>query len=275
MKLFQAKIVLLTLSLGVVWFVASDAQAGPPELPAPVSQPTPSESPFDVRIGFPVWIPFPEGDVGTHLPFVAGGTDRVAAHIHPFSNLGAFGYIIPLSIELQKSRWLVQASGYYLNLSASVDPRGPLYRSASLDWNSGLVDLALGYRVIEQAAFSLDLLAGGRYQHVSLDWSLQPRTNHLLPRSASDSKDWADPFVRVVGKARLARPVTLFVKGDVGGFGVSSNITWTVYGGFDFQIARHIYADIGCRYFGTDYSSGSFKYDVSLIGPQIEFGTNF
>jgi hypothetical protein len=273
------KIVRLMLSVGTVWFVTGTAHAGAPALPPPVSEPTPSESPFEASIGFPVWIPFPEGDVGARLPSggegVLRGVDRVSGHIRPLKNLGAFGYIIPLSIELQKSRWLLQASGYYLNLSASVDPHGPLYRSGTLDWNSGLVDVALGYRVLEIPCFSLDLLAGGRYQHVGLNFSLQPRANRLVPRSASDSKDWADPFVRVVGKARLARPVTLFLKGDIGGFGVSSDLTWTVYGGFEFQIARHFYADIGCRYFGTDYSSGSFKYNVNLIGPQLELGANF
>jgi hypothetical protein len=40
----------------------------------------------------------------------------------------------------------------------------------------------------------------------------------------------------------------------------------------EFQIARHFYADLGCRYFGTDYSSGSFKYNVNLIGPPLELG---
>ncbi len=51
------------------------------------------------------------------------GVDRVSAH-YPLRNLGAFGYIIPLSIELEKSRCLFQASGYYLNLSTSVDAQG-------------------------------------------------------------------------------------------------------------------------------------------------------
>ena len=92
------------------------------------------------------------------------------AHIHPFSNVGAFGYIIPLSVELQKCRWLLQISGYYLNHSTSVEPRGPLYQSGRLDWDSGLLDVALGYRVIDRQPFSLDFLAGGRYQHVGLDF---------------------------------------------------------------------------------------------------------
>jgi|SRR6516225_5637266 hypothetical protein len=83
------------------------------------------------------------------------------------------------------------------------------------------------------------------------------------------------PFIRLVGKARLALPIAMSLKGGIGGFGVSSDLTWTVYGGFEFQIARHFYTDIGCRYFGTDYSSGAFKYDVSLIGPQIEMGLSF
>lgn len=279
MKMHHPKIVLLTLFLGTVWFVTDNLHAGPPPPPPPVPEPTPSESPFEAQIGFPVWIPFPEGDVGARLPFGGAGVDRevdrVTSHIRPLKNLGAFGYIIPLSIELQKSRWLFQLSGYYLNLSTTIDPHGILYRSGSLDWNSALVDVAVGYRVLQTPPFSLDLLAGGRYQHVDLNFSLQPRSDRLLPHSASDSKDWADPFVRLVGKARLARPVTLFLKGDIGGFGVSSDLTWTAYGGFEFQIARHFYADIGCRYEGTDYSSGSFKYNVNLIGPQLELGANF
>lgn len=217
MKPYPIKIVRLMLSVGTVWFVTGTAHAGAPALPPPVSELPPSESPFEASIGFPVWIPFPEGDVGARLPSGGEGVDRVSAHIRPLNNLGAFGYIIPLSIELQKSRWLFQASGYYLNLSTSVDPHGPLYRSGSLDWNSALVDVALGYRVLAIPCFSLDLLAGGRYQHVGLNFSLQPQANRLVPRSASDSKDWADPFVRVVGKARLARSVTLFLKGDIGG----------------------------------------------------------
>ena len=119
------KIVLLRFSLASVCFVSGRAHAGPLAFALPEPQPTPSESPFEVRIGFPVWIPFPEGTVGARLPFVSKGTDRVEAHIRPFKNYRAFVYILPLSIELLKCRWLVQVSGYYLDLSTSVDPRRP------------------------------------------------------------------------------------------------------------------------------------------------------
>jgi hypothetical protein len=79
-------------------------------------------------------------------------------------------YIIPLSIDLQKSRWLIQASGYYLKLATSVDPRGFLYRSGSLAWNSGLVDVALGYRVIETTpSFSLVQQGCSRPQKTTFD----------------------------------------------------------------------------------------------------------
>jgi hypothetical protein len=272
MQVRHLKTLVLTLA---VWVITSHANGGSLVDSAPITQAKPSDSPFQLQIGFPVWIPFPEGDIGTRLPNRPEGVDRIHAHIHPFSNVGAFGYIIPLSVEMQKFRWLLQVSGYYLNLSTTVEPRGPLYKSGSLDWNSGLLDVALGYRVIDQGPFSLDFLVGGRYQHVDLNFSLKPEAGHLVRGSAADSRDWADPFIRLVGKARLARPVTMFLKGDIGGFGVSSDLTWTVYGGFEFQIARHFYTDIGCRYFGTDYSSGTFKYDVSMIGPQIELGVSF
>jgi hypothetical protein len=51
-------------SVGTVWFVTGTAHASAPALPPVVSEPTLSEAPFEASIGFPIWIPFPEGDVG-------------------------------------------------------------------------------------------------------------------------------------------------------------------------------------------------------------------
>ena len=142
--------------------------------------------------------------MGARLPHgaegVERGVDRVSAHIHPLKNIGAFGYIIPLSIELQKSRWLFQASGYYLkplDLRRSARSSVPLGDSRGLEFRK--LNVAVGYRF--DALLLSRPLAGSRYQHVGLNFSLQPKANRLVPRSASDSKDWADPFVRVVGKA--------------------------------------------------------------------------
>ncbi len=57
--------------------------------------------------------------------------------------------------------------------------------------------------------------------------------------------------------------------GDVGGFGVSSDLTWQAYGGLGFQLNDWFSAQAGYRYLLEDFDDGSFVYDVALHGPLI------
>ena len=88
-------------------------------------------------------------------------------------------------------------------------------------------------------------------------------------RDFGGSKTWVDPIVGARFQTAIAGPVFARLGGDIGGFGVSSDFTWQVYGVLGVNVARNFSIGFGYRALGTDYSSGGFKYDVTSYGPTI------
>jgi hypothetical protein len=53
----------------------------------------------------------------------------------------------------------------------------------------------------------------------------------------------------------------------IGGFGVSSDIDWDLFGGIGYEVSDRISLVGGYRGVGVDYSSGGFVFDVIEHGP--------
>ena len=157
-----------------------------------------------------------------------------------------------------------------------------------INFRQQLLDFGLMYRVGEWAPpgdaslngrmTTLDLYAGGRYY--SIDLKIDPAIAALSSRTSS--KSWIDPIVG----AKLVLPVAehwnISLNGDVGGFGVESDFTWsaTAVLGYDFRLFRMpatVYG--GYRAIGWDFSEGSpgseFRWEVIEHGPILGFSLRF
>ncbi len=97
------------------------------------------------------------------------------------------------------------------------------------------------------------------------------RPGILAGRSAGKNRTWADPVIGARGRAQFGDGFFLNVYGDVGGFGVSSDLTWQAYGGLGYQVNDWFSAQAGYRYLLEDFDDDGFVYDVALHGPLIEF----
>jgi opacity protein-like surface antigen len=64
-------------------------------------------------------------------------------------------------------------------------------------------------------------------------------------------------------------------KADIGGFGVSSDLVWQVYGGVGWQMSKRTALELGYKYFAIDYSDGGFTYDVANSGVMTAFSIKF
>jgi hypothetical protein len=71
--------------------------------------------------------------------------------------------------EVRKGKWGILGDGFFAQLSASGDPPGPLYESAHIKLQQGMVELALAYRIIDDRRGFLDIYAGARYNYFGLD----------------------------------------------------------------------------------------------------------
>ena len=89
----------------------------------------------------------------------------------------------------------------------------------------------------------------------------------------SADKDWADPIVGLRGQWNINDKWYLAGKGDIGGFGVSSDFTWNLQATVGYNFNECVSAEIGYRYFDTDYDDGGFTYDVAQAG--LLLGVNF
>jgi hypothetical protein len=59
----------------------------------------------------------------------------------------------------------------------------------------------------------------------------------VAQRMESLKADWADPIVGVWIPVDLSRRWWVELSGDVGGFNVGSDLSWTVYGGVTYRVS--------------------------------------
>jgi hypothetical protein len=113
---------------------------------------------------------------------------------------------------------------------------------------------------------------------------------------AEGSIDWVDPVIGMRGKVKIWKAVSLYAEGDVGGFDAnsdsafevhrqgntlvkapvsSSDWSYQVQGGVEFQLSRWFWTQVGWRYLKYDYVSGGFTNKTALNGPFVQAGVNF
>lgn len=252
-----------------------DAKSPPPQIQAP-----PASRSFEFEIGLPGWLSGMSGDVGVR-GIVAPVDVKFIDLLKKVDEIP-----IVLAASLRYGRWEFFADGQYLHLSDSVTLPGVLFDRANIEIGSGLAEAFVGYRVIDCEKGSLSIYAGARYNYMSTELQIfdngDPRFPALRQRlgipdnlKVSGSIDWVDPVIGLGGKVRLSKPVSLYAKGDVGGFGVASDLTWQAQGGLEIQVARWLKSKVGWRYLKFDYTSGGFSNKTALNGPYIETDITF
>jgi len=223
------------------------------------------EDDWDIRIGAPFWASGLKGTVG-----VAG---REAHVDKDFSDFGdTFDFVVPLNLEMRKQRWLFFANGFYAERSADAQPGGLLggiVNGVDLNQKEVFVDFGLGYNLITHRPLSLELFAGGRLG--SVDAEIEAGAGGSFSRS----KTWVDPIFGLVARWQLGKRFTLFTEADIGGFGVSSDLTWQVNAGLEWNIARHLYVRGSYRQLDTEFDESGFEYNMTEGGPQLELGFRF
>ena len=99
--------------------------------------------------------------------------------------------------------------------------------------------------------------------------------NSTLDQTVSLTEYWFDPYVGLRGRYDLSKAWYLTAKGDIGGFGVGSKLTWQLSGALGCQVTRSIFVEAGYRYLYTDYNQNNFVYNVTQSGAEITTGITF
>jgi hypothetical protein len=140
-----------------------------------------------------------------------------------------------------------------------------------VDYDQWMVEGTAGWRLTEM----IELIGGVRYNDVAVDVDFD---NPLLP-TLSKSKGWFDPIVGARLWFPVSRTFDVIVRGDVGGFGVGSDLTWQLSGHLRYAFSDSFSGLLGYRYFYIDYESGAglnrFVYDMAIHGPTLGLSWGF
>lgn len=142
---------------------------------------------------------------------------------------------------------------------------GGLYRLG--EWHSGET-VSSG----PQSAM-LEAYAGGRV----IDLRLELNGRQGLPKN-DQSETWVDPVIGLEGETLLTERWELFGGGDIGGFGVGSDLTWQWFAGAGYRfdlLGNETFLRAGWRMLAIDYDDDGFKWDVTYRGPMLGLTMRF
>lgn len=84
-----------------------------------------------------------------------------------------------------------------------------------------------------------------------------------------EEREWVDPYVGMRGRLNLTQRVFLGGRGDIGGFGVGSELTWQVFAGVGMMLTPNVEIEAGWRHLVIDYEDEPFEMDLELSGAVV------
>jgi len=202
-------------------------------------------------------------------------------------------------LEARKGHWSIYGDvvwGKFDFSGGTVTQRNPIANlNVSARANAGLnyeitmaesgVTYELGRRVGTNSVTALDVLAGARYWDQELDLSLAVDASVDLGKigleksgslavARSGTLEWVDPIVGLRLRHQFAPGQELQFLGDIGGFGVGSELTWQLFGGYGFDVCQSsLHGVIGYRALAVDYGkdNGPSRNNLDLVmyGPVV------
>ncbi len=243
--------------LNTFLLASSFASAGTssPSFEEPLA-PAAESSPWSCNVALYGWLQAVEGDVaarGISTP-VDVGIDDVLRNL----DVAVMGVV-----EVGYGRWGFLADSGYVELSVNEPtPFGLIAPSFDVNYKEFVGNYVIAYEVMKTASQKLDVYAGIRATWLELELDLGP-----FNQSASEG--WVDPIIGARYQRDLGHSFFLRALGDIGGFGVSSDLTWQAMAGFGYRFNDRCSALLTYRAISTDYSSGGFLFDVISHGPLL------
>jgi hypothetical protein len=173
--------------------------------------------------------------------------------------------------RIQNDVWSFAGDVTYMNLGASQTTQQGR-ASLGLDTEQWTVMATAGRRV----APHLEALLSLAYFDLSAD--LRVRLLQQV-RTASSDASWVDPLVGLNYEIPVSGKWRYTLRGDVGGFGFGSDLTWHALTKFTYQQSDRLTWYVGYRAIAYDYEEGQGlkyeRYDLVQHGPGAGIAFSF
>lgn len=239
-----------------------------------IAQPGFDDGRWQINVMPYLWFPGAEATIDR-----PAGVD-VSASIDSDDLLSNLNTGLMLTGQARKDKWLLFTDLIYVDLgrqetrvtnaAASAILSGQFYSQATTDMSVTIWGLGGGYNLVQDPAWSLDLVGGLRYIDVDSDLNLRvfsSRGQSLGFRQVSlDNSGW-DAIIGANANFSLqGTPWFVPLYGDIGTG--SSDLTWQLVGGVGYRFDWG-QATLAWRAIGYDFGD---NLDLTLSGPAIGVG---
>jgi hypothetical protein len=281
----------------IAFFLVMALIGGSAALQPAAADPPPDPDPWRINLALYGWAINVSGNATVHNQTLDTNASTLDLLQKSNSLSGFMGYF-----EADKGRAGLYTDLVYTSLGFGADHVG--YRnpiaglkittsaSAALTYQLFIAEVGGLYEIVrwpgtEGASTALDGLLGFRYWNNSIAASFDATANidfsnlHLersfgLAVARSDVVQWVDPVLGLRLRHRFTPNQEVFVRGDIGGFGLGSQFSWQAVAAYSYAwqfTGYQIAAVLGFRALGVNYRSGSGVDTVGineiLYGPII------
>lgn len=173
-------------------------------------------------------------------------------------------------VAARKGNWGIGTDLIFMALGATADRP-----AADVDFNQTAFAVYGLRRVSAVAEATFGLRVNG------LDGGLTFKEQSMVPAGTelSQSAWWADPIVGLRLHSNSARRLNATVYGEIGGFGLGSDLEWQIFPVVDVRLSERMSLDLGYRWLSMDYTTGDgsdqFTWDTLTQGPVVGFEFQF
>ncbi|MBK8551610.1 MAG: hypothetical protein IPL53_11340 [Ignavibacteria bacterium] len=160
--------------------------------------------------------------------------------------------------------------------TTTQNPNLPQELSANTTAKQWVSDLFLAYLFPSKGKTMVDIYGGGRL------WNLDLEATVLKPDGTQNtapgySNSWLDPVIGVNAEFVLSKDMkwAAWTKGDIGGFGVNSQMTWQMNVGFVYMLSPNWPLALGFKYLGVNYYKNNLNWTVNEYGPTLGIGFRY
>ena len=170
-----------------------------------------------------------------------------------------------ISFEMKQTNWWIMSDLVLFSFDDTVD-------GVKVDGDQLLFELCSTVKL--SSTFSL--VAGARYVKLTTDLSFP---GSPTPYEREIDQDWADPIVGGMFVFPMGESWSLLMRGDVGGFGIGSDLVWHAQLRLDAKLGKAATFSFGYRYWDYDFEEyedpQTVGYDMTIAGPTVGIAFNF
>jgi len=164
----------------------------------------------------------------------------------------------------RKHQWGFLSDFLYVAYEDTFKEVTPLQTTARLEGT--IIEFAGAYA--PRSIDNLEFITGLRQQDITVSLAL---STYKPEKSAI----WIDPFIGVIYARPLKGKFHMALRGDLGGFGIESDIAINAEAMFRYKMGDTFSLKFGYRYLKVKFEETDFLYDISLDGLQLGLGIRF